>query len=82
MESQSQSLPRVSQHHDSEGGPPDTWAAHLRRVWFSLVGWGWSLRQDTRKILSEVRSLLGRIETRNTQNFVVDVGPALQTPAK
>lgn len=79
MESQSQSLPRVSPHRDSEGVQPDTWAAHLRRVWPSLVGWGWSLRHHTRKILSEVGSFRGRIETRNEKNFVVDLGPAYQT---
>jgi len=80
MESQSQSLHRVSQHHDSEGGQLDTLAAHFRRVWFSLVGLGWSLPHHTCKTLSEIRSLIGHIETRNRKNFVVDLGPALQTP--
>ena len=46
----------------------------LQRARFSSACLASGLRFRARGILSEVRSLVGRIETRNEKSFLVDLG--------
>ena len=53
-------------------------AFRLRRVFYALYRSWFRLLQYAYRILSEGRSFLGHIETRNSKNFAVDLGPGFQ----